>query len=187
MKTKEINLPPTQHSVEWPHEFSTPIINGFLNNPRNLHFFLHYQINPTDETKKALDQAFKQYLCEIKLAKYISTIIERYVIDLKKKNARYYQRVLVLLDQPTEGTSQSNLGDFFIQPQPYSLMEYSIVDIERAMAKLTPKQRTVLHYLYKNQYTQQEIAKVLGISQQAVSRLIKRALSRLRFFLKERI
>ncbi len=47
------------------------------------------------------------------------------------------------------------------------------LDLDRAFAALTPKQKLVLT-LYYDGFTQAEIGVMLGVSHQAVSRLLKR-------------
>lgn len=52
--------------------------------------------------------------------------------------------------------------------------------IYKAVKTLTKKQKIILHYAYIKQYKVVEIAKLLGLSQQAVSKARKDAITRLR-------
>lgn len=54
-----------------------------------------------------------------------------------------------------------------------------------AVAQLAPKQREVIELIYFQEKTQEQIAAELGISHQAVSRLLNRALAALKKILKE--
>ena len=54
-----------------------------------------------------------------------------------------------------------------------------MIDVDRAVCKLTEKQRTALS-LWEQGYTQEEIAAMLGITHQKVSTRIQRAITRLR-------
>jgi len=58
------------------------------------------------------------------------------------------------------------------------------LDLERAIARLTPKQRAAL-WLWCQGYTQEEIAAALGIAHQQVSSRIWRGIARLRDQIKQ--
>jgi RNA polymerase sigma-B factor len=47
------------------------------------------------------------------------------------------------------------------------------------MAALSPRERVILHLRFQRDMTQSEIAKIVGLSQMHVSRLIRGALARL--------
>ena len=52
-------------------------------------------------------------------------------------------------------------------------------DIAEGMAALSPRERVILHLRFQRDMTQSEIAKIVGLSQMHVSRLIRGALARL--------
>ena len=56
--------------------------------------------------------------------------------------------------------------------------------VEKAIAKLTWKQRRVLKLIYYHGYTQNEVAKIIGCKKAEVSRLKKRAIDALKKELK---
>jgi RNA polymerase sigma-B factor len=61
----------------------------------------------------------------------------------------------------------------------YDLVEYGVT-IEAALRVLPARQRAILHLRFAEDMTQTEIARMLGISQMHVSRLLRQALGRLR-------
>jgi RNA polymerase sigma-B factor len=61
----------------------------------------------------------------------------------------------------------------------YDLIEYE-ASLEPVLKALPPRERLILHLRFDNDLTQFEIGQLLGISQMHVSRLLRRALARLR-------
>ncbi len=54
------------------------------------------------------------------------------------------------------------------------------IEVQRLMAGLPPRDQLILHMRFYDEMTQQEIADRLGVSQMQISRLLARALARLR-------
>jgi RNA polymerase sigma-B factor len=64
------------------------------------------------------------------------------------------------------------------EEERYELIEYGAT-IDRTLKALPERDRLVLHYRFVDDLTQSEIAERIGVSQMQVSRIIRRALSRL--------
>jgi RNA polymerase sigma-B factor len=65
------------------------------------------------------------------------------------------------------------------EEEGYELVEYAAT-IAPTLKALSPRDRLILHLRFSEDLTQSEIAERIGVSQMHVSRLIRRALSRLR-------
>lgn len=68
-----------------------------------------------------------------------------------------------------------------------TLLSCILIDFERVLekSKLTERQRQALYYHYELDYTQTEVAEVMGISQQAVSKHIDNAIAKIVIAAKE--
>jgi len=81
-----------------------------------------------------------------------------------------------------EPTYADSLG---IEEERYELVEYGAT-IAPTMKALSERERLILHLRFVEDLTQSEIADRIGVSQMHVSRLIRRALARLRAVARER-
>jgi RNA polymerase sigma-B factor len=81
-------------------------------------------------------------------------------------------------------TDDSDSGGAYVdtiasEEERYELVEYAAT-IAPALQALSPRDRLILHLRFSDDLTQSEIAERIGVSQMHVSRLIRRALTRLR-------
>jgi len=83
---------------------------------------------------------------------------------------------------PQEPTYADSLGS---EEERYELVEYGAT-IAPTMKALSERERLILHLRFVEDLTQSEIAERIGVSQMHVSRLIRRALARLRAVARER-
>ena len=83
---------------------------------------------------------------------------------------------------PQEPTYADSLGT---EEERYELVEYGAT-IAPTMKALSERERLILHLRFVEDLTQSEIADRIGVSQMHVSRLIRRALARLRAVARER-
>ena len=83
---------------------------------------------------------------------------------------------------PQEPTYADALGS---EEERYELVEYGAT-IAPTMKALSERERLILHLRFVEDLTQSEIADRIGVSQMHVSRLIRRALARLRAVARER-
>jgi RNA polymerase sigma-B factor len=82
-----------------------------------------------------------------------------------------------------EPTYADSLGS---EEERYELVEYG-ASIAPTMKALSERERLILHLRFVEDLTQSEIADRIGVSQMHVSRLIRRALARLRAVARERL
>ena len=112
------------------------------------------------------------------LAQYLELAVED-VLDALETAAAHHS---ASLDAPRDdGDDESGtLVDVFGQDDPrFELIDESVT-ISAAAAELTPRERRVLALRFVGDMTQTQIAHEIGVSQMQVSRILRRALSRLR-------
>jgi RNA polymerase sigma-B factor len=86
---------------------------------------------------------------------------------------------LSLEAEPNEATETTTLGDSIGEIDPrYELVEYGAA-IADTLDEMPERERVVLHLRFVEDLTQTQIAERIGVSQMQVSRLIRRAVSRL--------
>ena len=78
-----------------------------------------------------------------------------------------------------EGDGETFAESIGVDDERFELVEYSAT-IAPTLQALPPRDRIVLHLRFVEDLTQAEIAERVGVSQMHVSRLIRRALERLR-------
>jgi RNA polymerase sigma-B factor len=78
-----------------------------------------------------------------------------------------------------DGDGETYADSIGVEDDRYELVEYGAT-IEPTLQALPPRDRIVLHLRFVEDLTQAEIADRVGVSQMHVSRLIRRALERLR-------
>ena len=87
------------------------------------------------------------------------------------------------LDAPSRGTDDEDAAALLaavpVHDQRFELVEYASV-VRGTMAALPERDREAIRLRFGEDLTQDEIAQRLGISQMQVSRLLRRALERLR-------
>lgn len=80
---------------------------------------------------------------------------------------------------PGDGDGEAYIDSMGAEDAAYDLVEYSAT-IAPTLKALPPRDRLVLHLRFVEDMTQSQIAERIGVSQMQVSRLIRRALNRLR-------
>jgi RNA polymerase sigma-B factor len=83
------------------------------------------------------------------------------------------------LDQPAGEDGDAVLGDFVADPDVREELENLLV-LPELLARLPERERDIIRMRYQDELTQDEIAAKVGISQMHVSRLLRRAIERLR-------
>lgn len=82
--------------------------------------------------------------------------------------------------EPGEESESTTLGDTIGAPElGYDLVEYG-ASIQGTLKEMPERDREVIHLRFVEDLTQTEIAERIGVSQMQVSRLIRRAVARLR-------
>ncbi|HIW31970.1 MAG TPA: sigma-70 family RNA polymerase sigma factor [Candidatus Paenibacillus intestinavium] len=117
------------------------------------------------------------------IAAHMDLSVEETIEILSSRESYQY----ISLDTPLSTDSDSaTIGDLIdSQVDEYKAAEHRI-DLEDALEHLKEEERNVLNHIYHNDLSQRSIAERLGISQMSVSRIQKRAITKLQRLLKER-
>ena len=89
------------------------------------------------------------------------------------------------LDAPVGGAEDLNVGDTLGDVDPLLGQIDDVLSVRPLMDRLSPRDRRILALRYFSGWTQQQIADDVGVTQMQVSRLITKALRRLREGLEE--
>ena len=132
----------------------------------------------------------------IKLATYASRCIENEILMFLRKISK--QKVEISLDEPLNIDGDGNellLSDVIATPEAHALDEVLNNERERimyqAVERLKPREKEIVVmrfglYNSKN-YTQKEVADILGISQSYISRLEKRIMNKLKIDMERKL
>lgn len=178
--------------LENPHFFSQPIVKSFLSDNTH-HTLLENALEfPSKKNIELLDNAFKIHFSEIKLIKLISSTIYYYSIDFDKRIRKERSRYPLIVDKPTNDNNEILFKDLIVSDfniDSYLEMNNNLENLLEdeqlinALAKLTKKQKFILNAYYNLELKDVEIAKIMGVTQQSISKSRNRALEKLRLLL----
>ncbi len=159
------------------------LFKSFIQEDRHWTSFMEAYTKPTGESMKKLNSLFHMYYAEIRFIAYVTKLIHYTAINFDRKRRLGYLRFPLTLDQPV-GDSGDAWIDLVEGAKPYELGEsFEEQFIQRPMyaayKRLTSKQKEVLELSYRFEASDTEIAKLSGVSQQAVSKRRQRALEKL--------
>lgn len=112
------------------------------------------------------------------LAQYLELSIED-VLDALETAAAHHSSSLDVPRDDGEGESGTLVDAFGTEDVRFEIVEANVT-IAAAAAHLSPRERRVLALRFIDDLTQTQIADAIGVSQMQVSRILRRALARLR-------
>lgn len=164
------------------------LMRNFLNIESNYELLKKAREFPSKENISKLNKDFKKYYTELQLIKYISQLINHYSRDFyKKKNKEKYFYIFSLENEDIFDINIVNNKIDENTLETESLLKASSLlevienqTIYKALLSLTDKQLLILnlHFIHELRHT--EIANKLKVSQQSVSKTIKKSLDKLR-------
>lgn len=173
------------------------IIQSFLQDAKNRELFIEVICNPTEESRKKLDKVFKKFYFNIRFTSFISTALYFNAINFDKRHRKIFSRHPLTLDKSLgddEGTSFKDMivdSNAEIHVEDFlnsgSIEDY-IVDplLYEAVQALSEKQKEVIDLAYVKGLSDTEISKILNKSQQAISKMHKRALQNIYTYITEK-
>ncbi|TVX88179.1 sigma-70 family RNA polymerase sigma factor [Paenibacillus agilis] len=171
--------------------FDDRVIQEFFSHGRNVELLL-LTLEGDCVSKRQLEDNFRKHFFRIRFVKYLVSTIKFCAIDQFRFNQRNDTRHPLIFDQPTmDDQSTATLGELLcsqVEQTTNSLIsdpEQFIDDIsnetlESAYSQLTPHQKVVITLGYGMSYRDNEIAKMLGVSPQAVGKSRNAALKKMR-------
>ncbi|MEL3972955.1 sigma-70 family RNA polymerase sigma factor [Rossellomorea oryzaecorticis] len=162
-------------------------VESFMTQPEHQELLKEFLTSSSPSAENRLNEAFKAHYFGIRFTSYVSSSLYFHSVNFDKKIRLHRGRQLLTLDQPLGGDEDGTFKDMIPDSgEPVTLPEQSLEDaisdeaLLAAFRKLTDRQREILDLAYVKEMSDTEIAKVLLVSQQAVSKSHKNALARLR-------
>lgn len=163
---------------------SDTLIEDFLHREENIKVLEDYMNNPNKRNKEVLDKQFKKHFYIIRCISYFIKMIHFESRHFDKKQRRRNEIYKLTLDKENDnGVHYIDLVVDFkgIECITKNLEEISEDPILHAsINNLTEKQKRILYYIFVEEMKDIEVASVLGISQQAVTKAKRRALTKIR-------
>lgn len=169
--------------------FQNQLVQSFLTQNDNITLLKNAICSPSAEHEQSLDDAFKAHHFKVRFLSYISSVLYFNAVNFDKKQRTNKHRFPLTLDQPLskgeEGLTHKDLiktDKGVLEHLHWGSIEDALENesLIKAVRKLTEKQRELLYLVYVLELTDTEVAKLTGKSQQAVSKMHKQALNKLR-------
>lgn len=170
-----------------------PMIRQFILDGSNQELFKKAYVTGDIEIIEKLNLAFKAFYKRQKGIKYAIGIIKRYSIDYDKRVKKRNNRYLLTLDKPINNNDESTRLSFLEllqdtqQAEFPGLQQTEIFEMEDERlreavekAKLNPFQKKLLKLIYKDNYSQREISKMVGQTEQNIYYWHKKTINQLR-------
>lgn len=153
--------------------------------------------DPSPQYEQLLNKAFRKFIFQVRFLKYISTSIRYAAIDFDKRLNRIRNREQLILDQPLEDEERNLLNERWLKTndqiveESFFAISMNFVEaiedplIYRALRSLTDRQKLIVTLSFVLKYQDKEIADLLGVSQQSVSKTKKVAIVKIRKYLLE--
>ncbi|BAD63548.1 sigma-70 family RNA polymerase sigma factor [Shouchella clausii] len=169
-----------------------PVLKSFLSIKE--HHLLYQKVldQPNKENVSELDLAFRLFFYELRLLKYVSTLIKNYTIDVIKRYMNHFKKHVYILDKDAPADNVTNtLQSYFavdFSTDPAVLFDKKCESIcqcvgnkqlKNALNSLTKRQLQVLELFYIYDMDNQSAAKYLNVSNQNISTIHNRALEKL--------
>lgn len=168
------------------------LLESFLSNPESNKLYKNYLIYPTEENKQIVEDRFKLHAKKIKILSYFSKVLffEAQHFDKKiRDNSNKSQLIIdsenfnedsIFLDSlilnneiptfvDTIGNAPDELENLFEDKQLYKII-----------SELSSKNKDLLYLLYVKELSESEVAKILGVTIQAVNKRKNKLLSKIR-------
>ncbi|WP_088830971.1 sigma-70 family RNA polymerase sigma factor [Paenibacillus tyrfis] len=176
----EIKAKVESKSIPIPFAHSTDyIVRRFFSYPDNHFILFSYVECPSLKTWEPLEEAFNMFHFEVRFTKYLSSTIKYAFIDFHRKKRKRDEWNVFIFDMElyeetgrTFGESYSdNKEESKISSDPSVLLDsISNECVYKAFSKLTQKQKIILTLTYSMCFLDRDIAVILSISPQAVSK-----------------
>ena len=172
------------------------LIRSFFQNEDNYDLLLKAICHPLEDNLKELDLKFKKYYFSVRFTSFISTTLYFTAINFDKKRRKTSERNPLTLDQSITSDGDTTFKDLLIDPKSEVFIDHLLDGdkieeyiedpiLHKAVLTLTPKQKEVVNFAYLKGLSDTEIATILNKTQQAVSKVHKKALEKMGSFLRE--
>ena len=160
------------------------ILSGFLNIEENRDYYQKYMERPTAENRKGLDELFRKHMYLICYISYFVKMVHFESKHFDRKQRKRNEMLQLTLDKLEDSGQRivelfpENKVNEYFGCRLEDLIEDP--DLYHSIQSLTDKQKTLLNLIFIEEMTDTEIAKLLGVSQQAITKAKKKALTKLK-------
>jgi DNA-directed RNA polymerase specialized sigma24 family protein len=172
--------------------FNNSVIQGFFTDPEHVRLLAQHLLCPSPENSNQLEAAFRRYFFRIRFTKYLCSLIRFCNIDYHRKRTREEQRSRLVFDSAIDDSGEATLGELLYSDSKAIEDEMPVWDpasfqqsfadeaLFFAFNRLTAKQKLVITLAYSSCALDTEIAALLRISQQAITKTRLSAIRKLR-------
>lgn len=168
------------------------LVQSFLEDKKARQLYESYLENPTTQTKDTIEKLFSIHVRKLQLLSYFSRILyfesQRYDKKIRRNN-NLYQLVLDKDTNDGEGRivdliQDETIGEDLelIASSDFTYLEAIFEDkqLHNIVSNLNQKQKDLIHSLFVENRTEEEVAKQLGITKQAVNKAKNQALKKIK-------
>ncbi|NMH70665.1 sigma-70 family RNA polymerase sigma factor [Bacillus sp. RO3] len=177
----------------YPHLKHNKAVDSFISRPENQKLIEDFLRHPSARNEERLNEAFKAHYFDIRFTSYVSSSLYFHSVNFDKHVRKYSERHPLTLDNKGDHEGGSFID---LVPDPSSeippFLNYSTLtecleneELLHALEGLTDKQKRILDLAYVQELNDTEIAQILGVSQQAVSKTHRKALNILKSILEK--
>ncbi|MFB7158784.1 sigma factor-like helix-turn-helix DNA-binding protein [Lysinibacillus sp. NPDC056232] len=172
--------------------FQNRLLKSFLDDEKVSELYKSYLKNPTTHTRDTIEKLFQIHVRKIQLLSYFSRVLhfesQRYDKKIRRNN-RFNQ--LILDNDINDGenkfidliSNESLYGDFeLIYSTEYTHLETIFEDkqLYNIVSKLSQKKKHILHSIFVENLTEEEVSKKIGVSKQAVNKVKNETFQKIR-------
>lgn len=169
-----------------------PLVKRFIKDSEDNEKLLNEALNKGDiRTIQKMNKKFQSFSKKMEAISYVNGILKRYPIDYDKRVKKRNTRCLLILDKKITGAGCSETPLIELLPDPQqediskNLFQDSIFDIrdeklKDAINSLKPNQKKILKLIYEDNYSQREISKIIGQTEQNIHYWHKKTIKQLR-------
>ncbi|MCA1060998.1 sigma-70 family RNA polymerase sigma factor [Rossellomorea aquimaris] len=177
----------------YPHLKHNKAVESFISQGANQKLVEDFLRHPSAMKEDRLNEAFKAHYFDIRFTSYVSSSLYFHSVNFDKHIRKYSERHPLTLDNQTNEEGMSFI-DLVPDPSPdispftnYSTLGECLENEEllKAYKTLTDKQKHILDLAYVQELSDTEIARMFGVSQQAVSKTHRKALCILKTILEK--
>ncbi|WP_240416636.1 hypothetical protein [Paenibacillus periandrae] len=174
--------------------FKNSVIQGFFENQSHVCLLAKYLRTPTPENLLHLEVAFRRFFFRIRFTKYLSSLIRFSDIDYHRNRIKNEQRNVLIFDSPNE-EGEGTFGEM-LQGMTVTIEDDITATDSQAFQQsldsdslffafnsLTDRQKFIITLAYSCCVLDTDIANLLQISQQAISKTRQSALRKMRQYL----
>ncbi|MFB0842868.1 RNA polymerase sigma factor [Paenibacillus oleatilyticus] len=177
--------------------FSDRVVQDFFQKEDHIHLLLR-AIDGDGHGQRVLEEKFRKFFFRIRFIKFLVSTIRFCTIDQLRRYQKQESRYQLIFDHPVSGDGDgTTFGENLLSTQELTIDEPNTPDpvqfqstftnelLVHAFSRLSHKQKVITTLRYALCYQDNEIARIIGVSPQAVCKTRNLALQKLRILLTE--